>query len=75
MNRRCAGVVFCFISAFLFATRYISASIFGSSLAEKSKEIFNYMLKDTGNSLITLSIISLIVGIIYLVLAEREIKK
>ena len=75
INRRGAGVVFCFIAAFLFATRYISASIFGSSLTALNKDEFNSLLQFTGNTLITLSIISLIVGIIYLVLAEREIKK
>ncbi|MGH4052520.1 MAG: hypothetical protein ACREVX_14525 [Clostridium sp.] len=75
INRRGAGVIFCFISAFLFATRYTSASIFGSSLTSLNKELFNSMLQFTGNTLITLSIISLVVGIIYLVLAEIEIKK
>jgi len=40
-----------------------------------NKDEFNSLLQFTGNTLITLSIISLIVGIIYLVLAEREIKK
>ncbi|MGH4141144.1 hypothetical protein [Clostridium sp.] len=39
-----------------------------------NKELFNAMLQFTGNMLITLSIISLIAGIIYLVLAERESK-
>jgi hypothetical protein len=75
INRRGAGVVFCFISAFLLATRYISASIFGSGVASWDKGLFNAMLKYTGNTLIILSIISLIVGIFYLVLAEIEIKK
>jgi hypothetical protein len=72
INRRGAGVAFCFISAFLFATRYISASMFGSSVTSWSEGLFKSILKCTGNTLITLSIISLTVGIIYLVLAEIE---
>jgi hypothetical protein len=72
INRRGAGVAFCFLSAFLFITRYISASIYGSSIALPGKIAFMGMLRNTGNTLITLSIISLIVGITYLILAEKE---
>jgi ABC-type Fe3+ transport system permease subunit len=70
INRRFAGVVFCFIAAFLFSTRYISAAIFGLNVSSWSSELFNIMLKSVGNSLTTASIIALIVGIIYLILAE-----
>jgi len=72
INKRGAGVVFCFISAFLFATRYISAAIFGSNNVSRSQEVFTNMLKYTGYTLIFLSMVSLIVGIRYLVLAEKE---
>ena len=72
MDRRSVGVAFCFISAFLFATRYISAAIFGSNVISWDEGIFSAMLTSIGSSLTTLSIISLIIGIIYLVMAERK---
>lgn len=72
INRRFAGVVFCFISAFLFSMRYISAAIFGSNVSSWSSELFNIMFKSIGNELTTASVIALIAGIIYLILAEIE---
>lgn len=72
MSRRGAGISFCFIAAFLFSIRYISAAIFGSSVTSWNRELFSGMLKYTGNTLVILSIISLGVGIAYLVLAEKE---
>ena len=72
MNRRSAGVGFCFIAAFLFATRYVAAAIFGISVASWNSDLFREMLKYVGNSLTILSIIALIVGIVYLVLAETS---
>lgn len=56
MNRRGAGVSFCFISALLFSIRYIRtqhASIFSTDI------------------LTVTSLISLVVGIIYLIAAEK----
>ena len=72
MSRRLTGGVFCFISALLFCTRYIAAAIFGSGLASWSKDLFDAMLSYTGRELLTLSIISLFLGIFYLILAEFE---
>lgn len=72
MSRRGAGISFCFIAAFLFSIRYICAAIFGSSVTSWNRELFSGMLKYTGNTLVILSIISLGVGIAYLVLAEKE---
>lgn len=72
MNKRGAGVSFCFIAAFLFSTRYISAAIFGSCVSSWDSGLFNAMLDYTGNTLIILSVISLGVGIIYLIMAKRE---
>jgi hypothetical protein len=72
INRRFAGVSFCFIAAFLFSMRYISAAIFGSSVSSWSSDLFAQMLRYTGNSLTIVSVIALIVGIIYLILAETE---
>jgi len=70
MGRRAAGVGFCFIAAFLYSVRYISAAIFGSGVASWNTELFNAMLQYVGNSLTVLSAISLAVGVVYLALAE-----
>ncbi|MDD2251917.1 MAG: hypothetical protein PHQ10_03005 [Dehalococcoidales bacterium] len=70
MGRRAAGVGLCFIAAFLYSARYITAAIFGSGVSSWSAELFDTMLQYVGNSLTTLSIIALAAGIVYLVLAE-----
>ena len=72
MNRRAVGIGFCFIAAFLFATRYISAAIFGSNVVSWDEALFNGMLRYVGNTLTLLSIVSLVAGIVYLVLAETR---
>ena len=70
MGRRAAGVGLCFIAAFLYSSRYITAAIFGSGVSSWSAELFDTMLQYVGNSITTLSIIALAAGIVYLVLAE-----
>jgi hypothetical protein len=72
MNRRGAGVVFCFIAAFLIVAKFISAAIFGSNISTWGEDLFSAMLQYTGPTLVVLSIISLLIGIVYLILAERE---
>jgi len=73
MNKRGAGVSFCFIAAFLFSVKYISAAIFGSGVSSWSHELFHHMLDYVGNAPVILSVISLGIGIIYLVMAEKEL--
>lgn len=70
MNRRGTGTIFCLISAILFSTRYISAAIFSSNVSSWDAELFSHMLSYVGNTLTTLSIVSLVVGIAYLLVAE-----
>ena len=70
MGRRAAGVGFCFIAAFLYSARYISAAIFGSGVVSWNADLFNGMLQYVGNSLTILSVIALAVGIVYLTWAE-----
>lgn len=70
MNRRAAGVCFCVIAAMLFAARYIVAAIFGSGVSSWDAGLFRAMLEYVGPSLLTLSILSLIVGVFYLVFSE-----
>ncbi len=70
MGRRSTGLGFCAIAAFLFAARYVSAAIYGSNNNSQSTDLFNHLLQYVGNGLLVVSIISLIVGIVYLVLGE-----
>ncbi|MCR8744228.1 hypothetical protein [Romboutsia lituseburensis] len=72
MNRRGTGAIFCLISAILYSTRYISAAIFGSNLSSWDEQLFFNMLSYVGGTLTTLSIISLVIGVGYLILAEKN---
>lgn len=73
MSRRTTGTVLLLISALLYATRYLSAAIFGSSLANNwSKELFDAMLQYVGQGLPTWGLIALIAGVGYLLWAEVE---
>jgi uncharacterized membrane protein YdcZ (DUF606 family) len=73
-RRRGAGVFFCFIAAFLLFIRYTSAAIYSSGVATWNEQTFNAMLGYTGNTLVLLSFVSLGVGIIYLIMAEKTAK-
>lgn len=70
MSKRGTGVAFCFIAAFLFSMKYISAAIFGSNISSWNSDLFASMLEYVGNGLNAASVISLLIGIIYLVSAE-----
>ena len=72
MNRRAAGVAFCAIAAFLFAVRYVVAAIFGSGVTSWGRELFGSLLTYTGNALTILSVIALVIGVVYLVVAEVQ---
>ncbi|ERI91906.1 hypothetical protein HMPREF1982_02949 [Clostridiales bacterium oral taxon 876 str. F0540] len=52
--------------------RYVSAAIFGSNVSSWDSNLFANMLEYTGSSLTIASAVALIVGIIYLILAEKE---
>lgn len=70
MNKRGTGVAFIAIAAFLFISRYIAAAIFGNGVASWNEDLFSAMLEYVGSPLLTLSILSLILGVIYLGWAE-----
>jgi hypothetical protein len=72
MNRRGTGVIFIFISAILFSSSYITAAIFSTGISTWNMELFQSMLEYTGNMLLILSIISLVAGVIYLIIAEFQ---
>jgi len=67
VNKRGTGVIFCCISAFLYASYYISAAIFGSNVSSWSPELYGLMLDSIGNGLPVFAAISLIIGVIYLI--------
>ncbi len=77
MNKRGAGVAFCTISAFLLFSRYFfKVALY---LIKEGKFMIGYStnflaIKRTLNLFGILSIIALIVGVIYLIIAEIEDK-
>ncbi len=75
MNKRGVGVIFCLMAIILFSTRYITTAIFLSGVTSWDAETFVMGLSYVGSELLYLSIISLIIGIVYLILGEIEEKK
>lgn len=75
MNKRGTGAIFCLIGGLLFAARYITAAIFMSNVSSWDRMLFAVGLEDQGHGLLIFSVISLIIGIIYLVWAEIEERK
>ena len=74
MNKRAAGVMFCLISAVLFSARYISAAIFMSNATSWSHSLFESGLEYVGTPLQTLGIVSLLLGISYILWGELSKK-
>lgn len=72
MNKRGTGVIFCLIAGLLFCTRYISTAIFMSSVSSWDSELFNAGLSYIGMPLLILSVLSLIIGICYLLLSIKD---
>ena len=70
MNRMITGAIFCLTAGLLFAARYIAAAVFMSNVSSWDSDLFAAGLAYQGSTLLILSIVSLIVGIIYLVWAE-----
>lgn len=62
MNKRAVGVIFIGIAAFLYGIRYLSAAI----LSFKIPSSFEMLLDTEGQGPLVWSILSLIIGIIYL---------
>ena len=73
MKKRTTGVAFIFIAALLFISRYITTAIWcaGASTNGWDYSLFGSLLNCIGTPLLTCSIISLIVGIVYLIGAEK----
>jgi hypothetical protein len=72
MSRRTVGISFVAISAFLYATRFVAAAIWGSGYSTWNAENFFALLSYVDQGLTLWSIIALIIGLIYLVWGEIE---
>ena len=66
MNNKGVGAIFCLISAFLFAARYLAAAIFMSSTMSWDAELFSNALSYVGAPLLIASIAALIAGVVFL---------
>jgi|LGOV01.1.fsa_nt_gb thiamine transporter ThiT len=72
MNKRGTGVLFILISTILYCTKYISAIIWFTEYDGNNKEIFNAKLNYIGSSFDGLILIALLIGVVYLCIAERK---
>ena len=72
MSRRSAGVAFVAIGAFLFASRYLAAAIFGSNVSSWNADLFQAMLQYVGDMPAVLASISAVAGVGYLIWAELD---
>lgn len=72
MTRRTSGTIFIFISAFLHATRYFCAAIYGSNVVSWNEVIFDSLLASIGTKLVFAGNLCLIIGVLYLIWAELE---
>ncbi|MGE5486024.1 MAG: hypothetical protein ACM3X4_13515 [Ignavibacteriales bacterium] len=72
MNRRGAGIALIAVAAFLHATRYVCAAIYGSGMNSHGSDLFRAMLQYVGPGLSRLSAVCLVAGIAYLVWAEAD---
>ncbi len=75
MNKSIFGSIFLLISALFYSTRYICASIGASNNGVWSIEEFNIFLKNVPTNLLILSIISLLIGLIFILWSVLEVKK
>lgn len=72
MSKRGVGAIFCIIASILYITRYIATAIYLSNSQSWSKELFYDGMSYIGNSIQYMSIISVVIGIGYLVWAEID---
>ena len=75
MNNKGVGAVFCLIAAILAAARYIAAAVFMSNVSSWSEELFQCGLDYVGSPLKIMAIVSLIVGIVFLILGVCQDRK
>lgn len=80
MNKGIMGAIFLLISTMFYLVRYICASIGLSNSDRWDLEEFYVILKNVPNNLLIFSIISLLIGLIFIIwgfldLRNREVRK
>ncbi|MFC7441107.1 hypothetical protein [Laceyella putida] len=73
MFRILTGSIFCLISSILFTTRYIAAAILNAKFEVGSN--FPYFLGLLGSELPIASFITLLIGVVYIIWGEVEVRK
>ena len=72
MTKRSTGVSFIAISALLISIKYLSAAIYGSGALSWGEGLFEANLSYVGNTLSNCSLLSLFIGIVYIIWEEYE---
>jgi hypothetical protein len=72
MSRRATGVSLIAISVLIYIARMLAAAISGSGLNTLSDNVFQTLLDNVGQEPVIFSIIALIAGLVYLLLAEVD---
>jgi len=70
MTRRSMGFGFCAIAAFLFASRYLCAAVFGSGVRSWSSGLFRAMYGYVGPGLSIAASVALVAGVGYIIWGE-----
>ena len=77
MSRRAVGFGFCVIAAFFFGLRYLIAALLIVAIhpGEVGTDTLDLFLTYTGNALVGVSFLALLVGITFLVWAEIDARR
>lgn len=75
MDKKILGGIFILTSGILYSSMYISASIYGSGDGPKSKDLFKTYLGYTSDGLIIPIIITLIIGVGFIIYSELKKNK
>ena len=72
MTRQLVGTVLLVVAAILHAARHLGAMVFVANKTGDMGEAYSSALRAGGSELITLSVIALLVGLVYLLWGEYE---
>ena len=70
MNKRGAGIVFILISAILYSTRLIAAALMSGEVMIGDAGVYRALKSYIGYEVVAFSVISLVIGLIYLYQAD-----
>lgn len=73
-SKRLTGAIFCMTAGIIYAVRYIVAAIFMSGVSSWDAVLFREGLRYQGTMPLIIALIFAVVGVVYLVRAEREEK-